>query len=55
MMSRLQDLIKKKKITLFFWSYGPLKICAFYNGQQDISETIWAGDLKLGQPIGDNE
>ena len=29
MMSRLPNQIKKKKYTLFFRSYGPLKIWAF--------------------------
>ena len=54
-MSRLYDGIKKKKITLFFQIYGPLKIWAFKICQQDISKTIWATGLKLGQVIGDDE
>ena len=32
------------------WKFGLFKIC-----QQDISKTVWARVLKLGQLIGDNE
>ena len=32
------------------WKFGLFKIC-----QQDISKTIWARGLKLGQLIGDDE
>ena len=32
------------------WKFGLFKIC-----QQDISKTIWARGLKLGQLIGDSD
>ena len=32
------------------WKFGLFKIC-----QQDISKSIWAMGLKLGQLIGDDE
>ena len=32
------------------WKFGLFKIC-----QQDISKSIWARGLKLGQLIGDDE
>ena len=38
-----------------FWSYDPLKIFEKKSCQQDISKSIKARGLKLGQLIGDDE
>ena len=53
MIHYLIKLKKKKKNTLFFWSYGPLKF-GHFKIVSKISQSIWARGLKLGQLIGDN-
>ena len=44
-----------KKVIIFFSNYHPLQIWTLKISNHDISKTITASSLKLGQPIEDDE
>ena len=55
MMSRQPDLLLNKNFEKYLLSYGPLLFWAFLSCQQNISKTVRARDLKLGELIGNDE